>query len=345
VLDSPVVDLGALAAPFSDGAPCGDDLEYDPAFLELEQAALGKPEVQYGNTITAAEAPDWQAVKRLALELAGRSRDLRIAVYLTRALLNLHGVAGLAAGLALVAELLETRWEDVHPQFNPHDSNGPLIRVNVLASLCEPVSILRELRDVALFKVRVHGGVSLRDIDIASGELSGPAGREPPSLAAIEAALREAGQEMLAALEACLQQAYELTIRIEQVLTDKVGAARALDMGGLAAMLRRAGDFVRQRSGGPAVAAVDAAAANLTAPAGAAAVPAAPAEIASFDDITAMLDKMCAYYAAHERSSPVPLLLQRARKLVNKDFTELLKELAPDGLNQLAQVSGVRGDS
>ncbi len=55
-----------------------------------------------------------------------------------------------------------------------------------------------------------------------------------------------------------------------------------------------------------------------------------------------MLDKLCAYYAQHEPSSPVPLLLQRAARLVDKSFTELLQDLAPEGLGQLAQISGVR---
>jgi type VI secretion system protein ImpA len=31
----------ALQAPISEASPSGDDLEYDPAFLELDQAARG----------------------------------------------------------------------------------------------------------------------------------------------------------------------------------------------------------------------------------------------------------------------------------------------------------------
>ena len=57
----------------------------------------GKPEVQYGKTITAAEPPDWKSVRRTASELLARSRDLRLVVHLLRANLSLHGIAGLAA--------------------------------------------------------------------------------------------------------------------------------------------------------------------------------------------------------------------------------------------------------
>ncbi|HWW69918.1 MAG TPA: type VI secretion system protein TssA, partial [Duganella sp.] len=69
-----------------------------------------------------------------------------------------------------------------------------------------------------------------------------------------------------------------------------------------------------------------------------------PGAIANRAAVTRMLDTACAWYAAHEPASPVPLLLRRARKLVDMSFIELLQDLAPDGLGQLAQVSGVRDE-
>jgi type VI secretion system protein ImpA len=68
-------------------------------------------------------------------------------------------------------------------------------------------------------------------------------------------------------------------------------------------------------------------------------------EIGSRADVVRQLERVCGWYARHEPASPVPLLLQRAIGLVDKNFTELLRELAPDGLGQLAQVSGVRPES
>ena len=50
-----MLDLESLLAPIADDAPCGSDLQYDPAFLELETAGAGKPERQYGDTVIAAE--------------------------------------------------------------------------------------------------------------------------------------------------------------------------------------------------------------------------------------------------------------------------------------------------
>jgi type VI secretion system protein ImpA len=53
-----------------------------------------------------------------------------------------------------------------------------------------------------------------------------------------------------------------------------------------------------------------------------------------------MLDKICAYYSRYEPSSPVPLLLQRAKRLVSKDFMEILQDLTPDSVSQAQKICG-----
>ena len=49
---------------------------------------------------------------------------------------------------------------------------------------------------------------------------------------------------------------------------------------------------------------------------------------------------ICDYYRTNEPSSPVPLILQRAQRLVAKDFMEILTELTPDALSQLQVITG-----
>ena len=44
-----VLDVPVLLAAVSPDSPCGDDLEYDAAFLELERIAQGQPERQMGD--------------------------------------------------------------------------------------------------------------------------------------------------------------------------------------------------------------------------------------------------------------------------------------------------------
>ncbi|MEW8585752.1 MAG: type VI secretion system ImpA family N-terminal domain-containing protein, partial [Candidatus Thiodiazotropha sp.] len=88
------IDLEKLLTPVSDEAPAGIDLEYDPIFGEMERAAEGKEEQEFGDTIIPAEDPDWRELKKRALQVVEQSKDLRAAIHLTRALMHTDGFAG-----------------------------------------------------------------------------------------------------------------------------------------------------------------------------------------------------------------------------------------------------------
>ncbi len=51
-------------------------------------------------------------------------------------------------------------------------------------------------------------------------------------------------------------------------------------------------------------------------------------------------EEICAYYAWHAPSTPVPMLLRRAQRLVGADFLALMKRLAPAGIDALQRVTG-----
>jgi type VI secretion system protein ImpA len=67
---------------------------------------------------------------------------------------------------------------------------------------------------------------------------------------------------------------------------------------------------------------------------------AAPGQIRSRDDVVRALERIARYYEVHEPSSPVPLLMERAKRLVHADFVELVKDLAPAGLPQVESIRG-----
>ena len=67
---------------------------------------------------------------------------------------------------------------------------------------------------------------------------------------------------------------------------------------------------------------------------------AAPHEINNRDDVLRTLDRILAYYERQEPSSPVPMLLKRARKLVTADFAEIVRNLIPDGMSQFENLRG-----
>ena len=71
----------------------------------------------------------------------------------------------------------------------------------------------------------------------------------------------------------------------------------------------------------------------------------APGSLRSRQDVIRIIDQICEFYRRTEPSSPVPLLLQRARRLVDMDFVQLLTELTPESLNQIKLIAGIRNDA
>ena len=53
-----MLEIKELLTPISDDEPCGPDLEYDAAFGEMERAAQGKEDQQFGDTVVACNASD-----------------------------------------------------------------------------------------------------------------------------------------------------------------------------------------------------------------------------------------------------------------------------------------------
>ncbi len=339
------INVDALLEERDPAAPCGPNLEYDPEFLELEQAVLGKPEVQYGATITPAVPPDWKVVKKMALSMLERSVDLRIVMPLLRASIALDGVAGMAACFTLIERLLQARWDTVHPQLDPDDGNDPMLRINSLAMLVDGGTVLREARDSTLIVLPGLGPLSVRDLEVANGEGTPAAGRTKLAMSSIEAALADVPLEQAVAAADAMARSFDSTRSIETLLVSHVGSSQALNLDPLTRLLARGRDFLASAVPAAAEPAQAGDAEGGGAPAAGGGAPRAAAisgEIASRDDVLKMLDKICGYYERSEPSSPIPLLLQRAKRLVPKSFMEILEDMAPDGLSQITVISGVR---
>jgi type VI secretion system protein ImpA len=341
-------DVNDLLQEVDAAEPCGPNLEYDPVFVALELAVLGKPEVQYGDSITPAVPPEWKVVRKMASELLARSRDLRLAVYLLRAELALVGIDGMSATLHLIERLLDERWDSVHPELDADDDNDPMLRINSLAVLTDAGTVLKDLKEATLVVMPGLGPLTLRMLEVASGELPPPKGTEKIAVESIDKALADVKDDVLAAAIERLTAALDSVVNIETLLVRQVGSSQALNLDGLTKPLKRARDFLAQRSDARAPDAPAAEAAGGDdggAPAAGGGNRAAPISgaIASRADVVKMLDKLLEYYRNHEPSSPLPLLLERSKRLVSKNFMEIMEDLAPDGMAQLHVIKGPDG--
>ena len=66
--------------------------------------------------------------------------------------------------------------------------------------------------------------------------------------------------------------------------------------------------------------------------------------VESREDAAQVIDAATRYFEQHEPSSPIPLLLRRAKRLINQDFVDILRDLAPDALVQAKNLAGESED-
>jgi type VI secretion system protein ImpA len=332
-------NLDALVAPVSATDPCGANLEYgDPAFAQLDRSAQGKTEQQLGATIIPAEEPDWKVVGRLATDLLARTKDLRVAVHLTKALLHTDGLRGFSDGLTVVFKLVETYWEGLHPRLDPDDGNDPTMRVNILSTLTAP-DVLTAVRATPLVASRTIGRFSLKDVEAAAKESSSAGnGAGHPAITTIEAAGMDCDLPSLQA-EATAALACTAALKgLGDALVERIGAGSAPGFDNLSALTQKIGNFLQNILAGRVPAA---AAFSADAVVGAPSSAASPGgDLGSREEVLRALDRILGYYNKNEPSSPIPLFIERCKRLVTMSFIDIVRDLVPDAASQ---VEGLRG--
>lgn len=338
------MDVPLLLAAVSANSPCGEDLEYDADFLQLERDALGKPERVMGDSIQPAEPPQWRKIEQSSTALLQRSKDLRITHFLLQSALALDGISGLSNVLVLTRDLLTQYWADLYPQLDADDDNDPTVRINALAGLTCDTNI-QLLRESILIRSRAFGPISLRaalnagglqhfaDERLTSDELAG--------------ALQDVDAEQLDGIRAALGTARDAAAAIEQIVSDQVGSAQGVDLSALKQPLKQAlqvlGEAaVHSESETPLTESNEPR--ELFSETSAPILARSSGTISSREDVLRSLDLILGYYARHEPSSPLPVLLNRAKLLVNADFATIVRNLIPDGMNQFENLRGPEAD-
>lgn len=328
-----------LIQPISDDLPCGENLEYDPDFQQMEAMLQSKSEQEFGDTVIAGSGPDWKGVGKQAADLLKRTRDLRVLSYATISQLHTDGLGAFKDALEALNACLETYWDIIYPELDAEDNNDATMRFNTLQILNDHHLVSDGLERTPLVILKGIGGFSLRDIEIAEGKIDAVEGEDTQDIAIIQGAFGEASPDDLAALGAAIGGSMEQLNRTAELWGTLTADAPALDVD---ESLKTLKDI---RHALTTYAPVAVAVADDSAE-GAEAVPAAPVSnaINNRNDVIHAIDRICEYYAAQEPSSPVPLLLRRAQRLVAKSFYEILEDMIPDGV-PTARVIGGKTDS
>lgn len=347
-----MIDIDTLSQPVSDDNPVGENTEYTE-LAELERLAAGTPGTPDPQTqeLVGGEEPDWRKVHAAAADLLTRTKDLRVSCILARAELALEGLPGLGRGLKLLARLLNDYWDSVYPQLDKDENDDPIERLNALAYLSDLQRFIAGVRAAPFAESREVGRFNARDLDLALGRLPPPEGTEAPSQDLLAAAWRSGDAQANAAKVEGVGDALGAVAEIEALFRDRT--SERVDIDTLKQNLKRLKDFYDQRA---AEAAAEAEAAGEGAEGGEAGEDGIPSSggggggsrvggLSSRADAVRILKQVAEYLRRAEPSSPAPMFIDRAIKVMNMDFTAIVRELMPDALARVELLSGIPMDA
>lgn len=321
-----------LLQPITGDRPCGDNLEDTPLLGSFDDFRL------FGHSTPLEPTPDWVAVKERSLEALSTSKDLRLLAHLAAASLRTDGLSAFVSTLATAADWLDAFWTETYPQLD----DDAILRRNALNCLADQMAVIDGLRRLPLADSRQHGRFSLRDIDTATGALpaeDGQAGDQEQ----INAAFASMPLDDLQALEAGVVKGIAALNSIEQRMRAEAGPDAAPAFAPLSASLVRIRRVLHGQLAmrGQAETASQPGGDEATA-AGAASRAHATTVVHSREDAMRTLDVVSTYFRRCEPSSPIPLLLERAKRLISRDFLEVLADMAPDALAQARSAAGIK---
>jgi type VI secretion system protein ImpA len=321
-------EKGELLAPIAPDAPCGRSLEDTAILASFDAFRL------FGQATPFDPVPDWSAIREASLAALRESRDLRLLAHLSSALLRTDGLPAFAATLGIASAWLTSYWNETHPGID----EDAILRRNALNCFADQMAIVDGLRRLPLVKSRQHGTFSLRDLDVASGQIPPAEGEARPDPRDIAAAFAAMPGDELVQLRQSAADALAALRDIDARMRGEGGSAAAPTFDALAAQLTRIDRTLRDQlaTRTPSAAAADAEAASMENAA------VAVGAIRSRDDAVRALEAVARFFRETEPSSPVPLFLDRAKRLVSKDFLEVLADVAPDALAHARAAGGLR---
>jgi type VI secretion system protein ImpA len=252
------------------------------------------------------------------------------------ALLRTDGIPAFLETLPVASYWLESYWTDTYPRLDEGDAT---LRRNALNCLADSMAVVDGLRRLPLVSSRQHGTVSLRDLDLASGQIPARDGEPPADQAQIDAVFAATELDELSSLQQRVSAALAAVSQIDVVMGTQAGPDAVPGLDALAGPLGRIDRVLRAQ-----LAARTGADPETGAPVtgGAAAQGAAVGAIRSRQDAVRALDAVADYFRQNEPSSPVPLFVERAKRLVAKNFLEVLADVVPDAVPQVRAVGGIR---
>lgn len=329
-----MIDIEKLLNPIAPGRPCGDDPSETPRgikfFSDIDSKLPG-----------AKTEKDWTLIKQDCENfLRQQAKHLRPAVILSVAELELSGFDGFAGGLLLIRTMLERFWDDLYPSVK----YGGEQRADCFLTFCQPGAhsdllraILRLSRQPIFSGEAIVSSASILAAEAAWAEKVKKATNQGKEEEVSEqekekfflgirtsAAQTTLGDRQL--IEDSLQRIIQEVTGIQSLLSEKIPN----DLPSWKPLLAKCGEIRAQLAKFPPVVATLPSAEPTPATSTARSLvrsnpPALVAEAASEkEEALRGLERASLYFERYEPSSPVPVLLRRAQKLIDRNFLDII---------------------
>jgi len=314
----------------SETEPCGPSLEYDEEYVALQARMIPKGDAQYGDFVKAPEEPNWREIERECQQMLLRSHDISILLLLLRCRIHLVQAQGLHEVLEILLGWLEHFPEHVHPQLVIDGEHDPAVRANALLALADSEGALGDLREVVLVKNSAMR-LRVRDVERAFAIPRPSDALAPDSVyRQLNDLVHSADANVLALIEAA---------RFARRLREWLQANMQEHAPDLEVFFNLLSHFYREGSE-PFDSQRETAPFSAHDAESEAKVPSTPASSAltspemARENALRTIRGVREWFEQYEPSSPVPVLLRQAERMVGKKFFEVAQEIPSDLLER-----------
>lgn len=336
------INFASITDPVSSENPCGVDLDREgkAEFTSFLTLAVGRLPGSY--FAFDRKSIDFQADDKKIAEFLDQTRDIRLLVLASKLFLLNRKLSEFCHSLVAIADLLEQRWDDVHPT----DEDGDFsLRLGTLFTLADRPVVILPLQYCPLLKVPRLGDVTFRSYLVAINEIDARDGEKNVDINALQTGLNEVNQDEFTAVYDLLLNAQEATKRIVSVCQDRIEEAAPLSLDLLDDLLGRMLAFMHEAQPENAPVSSDSGLQEgqqedtADASESSSFLEDAIETVGSFSDVSdarAALEAVEHYFSSMEPSSPSLFLVRQSRDLVGKSFIEAMRALQPKQLESAA---------
>lgn len=222
-----MLNFNQLLEPISEESPAGEDLAFSVEVDAINHARkFDDPSLDQGEWVVALKEADWEfAYERCVKLLDSKTKDLRLAAWLTEAAAKTRQFEGLAAGFELLAELCDRYWDTLHPVVEDDDVAQRVGNLTWL--LTRSIQLVKEIpltegRGSAYSWIDFESARARANQALRTGE-SVRSTEAQPDISVLESARRKSSKGFYKSLHGSALHCQEMLVKLEGSLDQRLG--------------------------------------------------------------------------------------------------------------------------